>query len=514
MQRVHRVHQARRTHLQPGTGTHAVTAAPTAEPAPPAAESAGPVPRTASPVTLPAPRTPQPPATARPATALKTPPPKTLAPKTLPPAAPTPAALTPKASPGQLPPPPAGPARSGSSAAAKPPTPAARSGKVGGLALAGCGVAVAWGTHRLLPAVPMLTVAVVLGVVVAHLAGVRTLVRGHCRPGLSYAGKRLMRLGIVLLGLKLSLDDVLGLGWATVGMVFGVVAATFFGTLWLGRRLKLPGDQPLLIATGYSICGASAIGAVSEASESDERDVATSVALVTLCGTLAILVLPLLQAPLGLNDTEFGRWAGASVHDVGQVVATAQSAGSAALGDAVLVKLMRVAMLAPLVAAVALSVRARARAGGRLGEDLAEADRTADAGCTEQPGRTEDASRREEANGTEPSGGAEAGRAGPAGGPAARGGAGAGARRPPLVPLFVAGFLAMVALRSTDWLPGGALDAAGHVQELLLAAALFGLGSAVHLPTLARTGGRVAALGLCSWVVIAGVSYAGVLVTS
>ncbi|MFT2019878.1 YeiH family protein [Streptomyces sp. 796.1] len=354
----------------------------------------------------------------------------------------------------------------------------------------------AWGTHRLLPAVPMLTVAVVLGVVVAHLAGVRTLVRGHCRPGLSYAGKRLMRLGIVLLGLKLSLDDVLGLGWATVGMVFGVVAATFFGTLWLGRRLGLPGDQPLLIATGYSICGASAIGAVSEASESDERDVATSVALVTLCGTLAILVLPLLQAPLGLSDTEFGRWAGASVHDVGQVVATAQSAGSAALGDAVLVKLMRVAMLAPLVAAVALSVRARARAGGRLGERLTETGRTG------------------EGNGTEPSGAAEAGRAGPADGPAARVGAGAGARRPPLVPLFVAGFLAMVALRSTGWLPGSALDAAGHVQELLLAAALFGLGSAVHLPTLARTGGRVAALGLCSWVVIAGVSYAGVLVTA
>ena len=115
--------------------------------------------------------------------------------------------------------------------------------------------------------------------------------------------------------------------------------------------MGLPGDQPLLIATGYSICGASAIGAVSEATDSDERDAATSVALVTLCGTLAIAVLPLLQQPLGLSDAEFGRWVGASVHDVGQVVATAQTAGSDALGEAVLVKLMRVALLAPLVAA-------------------------------------------------------------------------------------------------------------------------------------------------------------------
>ncbi|MGO4760811.1 putative sulfate exporter family transporter, partial [Streptomyces sp. 2MCAF27] len=169
-----------------------------------------------------------------------------------------------------------------------------------------------------------------------------------------------------------------------------------------------------------------------------ERDVATSVALVTLCGTLAIAVLPLLQHPLGLSDARFGRWVGASVHDVGQVVAAAQTAGPSALGDAVLVKLMRVALLAPLVAAVAVSVRARRARGAQQAE---------------QAGRTDPAT-----------------------------------RRPPLVPLFVLGFLAMVAVRSTDRLPSAALDTAATAQELLLAAALFGLGSAVHLPSLARTG--------------------------
>ncbi|MFF3323689.1 YeiH family protein [Streptomyces sp. NPDC002889] len=327
-----------------------------------------------------------------------------------------------------------------------------------GLALATLGVAAAWSVHRLLPGVPMLTVAVVLGIVAAHLPRVRGAVRGAGRPGLSYAGKRLMRLGIVLLGLKLGLDDIRGLGWASVTMVLGVVIATLLGTWWLGRRMGLPGDQPLLIATGYAICGASAIGAVSEATDSDERDVATSVALVTLCGTLAIAVLPLLQGPLGLDDAQFGRWAGASVHDVGQVVATAQTAGPTALGEAVLVKLMRVALLAPLVAAVALSVRHRRQAA-----------RTATA-----PGRA----------------------------------------RVPLVPLFVVGFLAMVALRSTGLLPAVALDAAHTAQELLLAAALFGLGSAVDLPSLVRTGGRVAALGLCAWAVVAGVSYGGVLLVT
>lgn len=262
-----------------------------------------------------------------------------------------------------------------------------------------------------------------------------------------------MRAGIVLLGLRLGLDDVRGLGWATVAMVLGVVTATLLGTWWLGRRLGLPGDQPLLIATGYAVCGASAIGAVGEVRDSDERDAATSVALVTLCGTLAIAVLPLLQSPLGLSDAEFGRWAGASVHDVGQVVATAQTAGDAALGEAVLVKLMRVALLGPLVAVVALA----ARRGNKA---------------------TQGAS---------------------------------GARRVPLVPLFVVGFLAAVALRSTGLLPPAVLDTAHVAQELLLAAALFGLGSAVDLPSLTRTGGRVAALGLSAWLVVAGLSCAGVL---
>ncbi|GAA4977799.1 putative sulfate exporter family transporter [Yinghuangia aomiensis] len=332
-----------------------------------------------------------------------------------------------------------------------------------GLVLAAVGVAASYGVHRLLPAVPMLTAAVVLGVVAAHLPGAAGLVRGPARPGLSLAGKRLMRLGIVLLGLKLSLGDVAALGWEPLVMVVGVVLVTFFGTRWLGRRIGLSGDLSLLVATGYAICGASAIGAVSgvlgkdKADERHETEVASSVALVTLCGTLAIAVLPLLQHPLGLDTGEFGRWVGASVHDVGQVVATAQTAGPDALTEGVLVKLIRVAMLAPLVAGVALSRRRKT-----------------------------------------------------SGQPAAADG-----RRPAILPLFVAGFLAMVVLRTTGWLGTGVLDAADTAQELLLGAALFGLGTAVHLPTLARSGGlKLGLLGLGSWLVVGATAYAGVLLTA
>lgn len=445
--------------------------------------------------------------------------------------------------------PPGGPsgkaAPSGTRASSGTPAPSGQAApsRLPGLAMAAAGVAVASGAHLLVPAVPMLTAAVVLGIAVAHLPGTRTLVRGAARPGLTLAGKRLMRVGIVLLGLKLGLDDVLGLGWATVLMVGAVVTATFFGTVWLGRKLGLTGDQPLLIATGYSICGASAIGAVSEVRESDERDVATSVALVTLCGTLAIAVLPLLQHPLGLDAGQFGRWVGAGVHDVGQVVATAQTAGPSALGQAVLVKLLRVMMLAPLVAAVAVSVRRRALAA-RAGTGAGAGAGTGDGSGQAQPGSGRVGSGRSglvqvvrRRFGRPRAGSPQPGQAQPGqplpgqplpgqplpgqpwSGQAQPGQVAHGARaerpqRPPLVPLFVLGFLAMVLLRTTGLLPMGVVDGAGTVQELLLAAALFGLGSAVHLPALARTGGRVAALGLCSWLVIAGVSYGGVLITT
>ena len=327
------------------------------------------------------------------------------------------------------------------------------------------GAAAAWAVHWAVPAVPALTAVMVLGVAAAHLPVVRDGMRGVARPGLSVASKRLMRLAVVLLGANLSLRELREVGLPTLVMVVGVVAVTFIGTWWLGHRLGLHGDQPLLIASGYAICGASAIGAVSAATGSDEDDAAASLAVVTLCGTLAIAVLPLLQHPLGLDDLQFGRWVGASVHDVGQVVATASTAGPLAVGDAIVVKMMRILLLAPLVAVVTLSLRRRrVLYANRYLPDSA--------------------------------------------------GNGLHGKRPALVPVFVIGFVAMVGLRSTGWLSEGVLVGMEMAQQILLSTALFGLGTAVHLPTLTRTGGRAAVLGLSAWIVVAGVSYAGVLVTT
>ncbi|HUG51085.1 MAG TPA: putative sulfate exporter family transporter [Terrimesophilobacter sp.] len=323
-----------------------------------------------------------------------------------------------------------------------------------GLVAAALAVGVAFALHAALPAVPVLTASVGLGILVAQFPAIRTWLDGPLAPGLRFAARTLMRAGIVLLGLKLSLIDIGQLGLLAILAIVGIVLATFAGTYWMGRLFRLPSTQALLVATGFSICGASAIGAMGSVTGSSRQEQATPVALVTLCGTLAIGVLPLLQAPLGLTGLQFGHWVGASVHDVGQVVATAQTAGSAALAIAVVVKLTRVLMLAPMVAGAAMVLRRRDRLGGiRINAE---------------------------------------------------------SRRPPIVPLFVAGFLVAVLLRSFLRLPPAVLDGADAAQTVLLAAALFGLGAAVRFGNLVRTGGRALLVGLLSWVLIAALALAAV----
>ncbi|WGW11242.1 putative sulfate exporter family transporter [Saxibacter everestensis] len=358
-----------------------------------------------------------------------------------------------------------------------------------GLAAALFGVAAAWAIHSAVPDVPLLTAAVVLGIIAGNVTGIRQFSDGVLKPGLSLAGKRLMRIGIVLLGLKLSLFDIAGLGWRAVLIVVGIVIISFFGIWYLARLLKLPGHQPLLVAAGFSICGASAIGAMAGVTKSDDKEAVTPVALVTLCGTLAIFVLPPLMVPLGLSDIDFGRWVGAGVHDVGQVVATAQTAGTTALAAAVIVKLTRVLMLAPMVAGTGLALRRterRAASAAAIAESSAAAAATGTDGAMAE--RTD--------------GAATTGR------PAQR-----APNKPaatPIVPLFVLGFLAAVVVRTTGILPDSVLAVADLVQTILLGAALFGLGSAVRIGKLLTTGGRSLAVAGLAWLVIAILAWCGV----
>ncbi len=341
-----------------------------------------------------------------------------------------------------------------------------------GLGLTAVGAAAGYGLHTLLPGLPWLTASLILGVLVGCVPPLRPALGGVFKPGLTIAAKRLLRIGIVVLGLKLSLANIVALGWLSIVLIVALVGVSFVITWLIGKLFRLEGDQAVLMAAGFSICGVSAVGAMSAARRSDEKDTGTPVALVTLYGTLAIVVLPFLARILGLTNDQFGHWVGASVHDVGQVVATAQTAGAAALAVAIVVKLTRVLMLAPMVAIASIQTR-RGSAASRF--DAAGADRSA--------------------------------------GPAGAGGA-AGAAIPPIVPLFIIGFVAAVLIRSFVPLPDAVLAVADILQSALLAAALFGIGASLRLEQLARSGLRALAAGLVSWVVILGLALLVVYVSA
>jgi uncharacterized integral membrane protein (TIGR00698 family) len=318
-----------------------------------------------------------------------------------------------------------------------------------GVAASALGAAAGFGIHAAFPVVPWLTASIVLGVVVGCIRPARAVLDGVLKPGLAIASRRLLRLGIVVLGLKLSLVDIAHLGWIAVLAIVGLVVVAFVLTWAIARALKLPGDEPVLLAAGFSICGVSAVGAMSAARGSDPRDTGTPTALVTLYGTAAIAVLPALAVPLGLSAPTFGHWVGASVHDVGQVVATAGTAGAAALAVAIVVKLTRVLMLAPMVAVASVSTRRRMAAA-----------------------------------------------------PAVTSGETPTTSRPPIVPLFIVGFVALVLARTLLPIPDSALAVADVAQSALLAAALFAIGASLRLERLLRSGPRALLAGAISWVAI------------
>lgn len=303
-------------------------------------------------------------------------------------------------------------------------------------------------------AVPVLSVAIVavsLGAAATNLG----LVTDHTRPGLTFAAKRLLRVAVVLMGLRLSFGDMADIGAAGLVVVATTVIATFFGAQLLGRALGLSADMSLLVATGYAICGVSAIAAVRSSADAEDEEVAAAMGLVTLFGTAAMVSLPVFGGVLGLTDDQFGIWAGASVHDVAQVVATASAVGAGVVTTAVAVKLTRVALLAPLVLGVNL-VRARRRAAA----DSVDAES-------------------------------------------------GDAARTPMLPLFVAGFLAMVALRSIGVVPTDALNLAGQAERGLLAVALVGLGAGIDVHAFRRLGPRPLLLGLAAWALVAVVALIG-----
>jgi len=315
-----------------------------------------------------------------------------------------------------------------------------------GLALAAAVAAAAFGLRALqwplIASVSPLMLAILIGMAVRNLLGRPE----QARAGIALCLRTPLRTGIVLLGLQVTLAEILGIGVAGLLILAFALLGTYLFTIWLGARLGVPQGLATLIAAGTGVCGASAIVAANTVVRDDDEAVAYALATVTLFGTIAMFSYPLLATLLPLTERGYGLWTGASVHEVAQVVAAGFARGELTGEFATVAKLARVLMLAPLVIGMGLWAQRQLAA----------------------------------ANGID---GAVQGRA--------------------PMPWFVFGFLGMVLLAGTGWVPAELRAAANLGTQILLALALAAVGLETDVRKLIAQGWQPLALGALATLFIA-----------
>ena len=277
------------------------------------------------------------------------------------------------------------------------------------------------------------------------------------RPGVTFSAKTLLEVAVVLLGASVSARTVVALGpelLAGIALVVGVAIATSYG---ISRAFGLPRRMAILVACGNSICGNSAIAAVAPVIGADADDVASSIAFTAVLGVAVVLLLPLLVPVLLLSLTQYGVLAGLTVYAVPQVLAATLPIGALSNQVGTVVKLVRVLMLGPVVLGLSL-LSHRLRNGAAP----------------------------QEAAGGRPR----------SGGPAPH----------ELVPWFIIGFLAVLALRSSGLIPPSLLAPVATAASLLTTVSMAALGLGVDVRVVAQAGLRVAGAVTLSLAVLGAIS--------
>ncbi|MGP8097310.1 MAG: YeiH family protein [Steroidobacteraceae bacterium] len=194
-----------------------------------------------------------------------------------------------------------------------------------------------------------LTIAILVGALLGNIAH-RALANPAAQPGLEFAQKSLLLVGVALYGLNLSLQQILEVGPAAIAADLFIVTSTIVVGWWVGFRwLKMDRDTVLLASAGSGICGAAAVVATEAVLGAAPHKTSAAVGQVVLFGSLAMLVYPLLFSVLGIARAPFGIYVGSTVHEVAQVVAIGKTIGGVTAENAVIVKMIRVMMLAPFL---------------------------------------------------------------------------------------------------------------------------------------------------------------------
>lgn len=321
-----------------------------------------------------------------------------------------------------------------------------------------------WSQQQLIAALPGFTTCVVIALAAGYAAAqtgappmLCALLVGtalhylseevRTAPGVVFCVRVVLRLGVGLLGARVTAAEIAALGWPSALVVITAVGTTLLCGVVLAKRLGLSVQMGVLAGGATAICGASAalaIAAVLPKQEALERETLAVVVLATLLSTIAMLVYPLVAQHLGLSPTAAGLFLGATIHDVAQVVVAGYTLGPEAGNTAAIVKLSRVALLAAVVAGVAYAFRRKH-------------------GACETPGE---------------------------------------GRLPPLVPSFLVLFLLLAAFQSTVGIAPRVQSSLNEISQACLMMGVAALGMKTSFAALARAGWRQVALvlGTTAWI--------------
>ncbi len=270
------------------------------------------------------------------------------------------------------------------------------------------------------------------------------------KPGIAFAVRPLLRAAIGLRGLQVTLGALVAGGLGVLALAAAAVVLTLTFTIWLGRIMGVEPALAQLIGMGTAICGASAIVAANQVVRGRDEDVTYALAVITLCGTVALILYPALMPVTGFDARAYGIWAGARIPEVVHAVVAAAAGGEAARSGTV-TKLVRVFLLAPAVMPL----------GAWIGRSAG----------TDKPVRV-------------------------------------------AVPWFAFGFLALVVVNSLGLVPDAMVQASRAAVPVMLAASVAALGLSTDLRALRARGGAPLLLGVASTAFIAIAAWAGVLLLS
>ncbi len=253
-------------------------------------------------------------------------------------------------------------------------------------------------------------------------------------PGIQFCSKKLLRLGIILYGFRLTFQDIANVGTAGILIDVIVVAVTILGGIYLGRLLKMDKEIALLTSVGSGICGAAAVLGAESTIQTKPYKTAVAVATVVIFGTISMFLYPVLYRAgvLNLTPDEMGIFAGSTLHEVAHAVGAGNAMGDDIAKVTIIVKMIRVMLLIPVLFILAYWVAVRAR----------------------------------------------------------RAVATASAKGKIAIPWFAVGFLAIIAFNSFNLLPAEAVDIINYIDTFLLTMAMVALGAETSIDKFKRAGAK------------------------